>query len=200
MELSALLLLGAFASACAAQAPSTQTAPPRLLPDVIDDQVLSQASAAMGVLARSRQAKAMIDQINQANCPVVLTSAWLAPRLQLLTSGDTSGGNGIDLEFRNTSGKEIRSIELSATILVKKSIYDLGYLPPVHLDLTANGTRNIDSAFADLRRLSLPSQMHPAVVDGLRVEQVAFEDGSVWSPSTNQFCGLKPDSMRSIGR
>ena len=136
----------------------------------------------------------------QANCPVVLTSAWLAPRMQLLKSGDASDGNGIDLEFHNASGKAIRSMELSATILVKRSIYDLGYLPPVNLQLTAFGTRNIDSAFDELRRLTLPTEMHPALVDSVQLEQVTFEDGSVWSPKTDQSCGLAPDPMRSIAR
>ena len=142
----------------------------------------------------------MFERSMQANCPVVLTSAWLAPRLQLLKSDDTSGGNGIDLEFRNASGKAIRSLELSARILVKRSIYDLGYLPPVHLHLSANGTRNIDSAFDDLRRLTLPANLHPAVVDSVRLEQVIYADGSVWTPASSQYCGLMPDPTRSIGR
>ena len=171
MKLSALLLLGAAAFTCAAQTSSPRS-----------------------------QLQGILDRTADANCPVVLTGVWLAPRLQLLKSGDASDGNGIDLEFRNASGKEIRSMELSATVLVKKSIYDLGYLPPVHISLTAYGTRNIDSAFDELRRLTLPTQMHPALVDGVRLEQVTFDDGSVWSPKTNQYCGLQPDPMRSIAR
>lgn len=173
MKLSALLILGAAALTCAAQ-----------------------------TSAPSSQLQGILDRTAEAGCPVVLTSAWLAPRLQLVKSpsGDSSGGNGIDLEFRNASGKEIRSIELSATILVKKSIYDLGYLPPVHLSLTAFGTRNIDSAFAELRRLSLPEEMHPALVDSVRLEQVTFGDGSEWFPASDRFCGLKPDPMRTIAR
>jgi hypothetical protein len=66
--------------------------------------------------------------------------------------------------------------------------------------LTAYGTQNLDSAFDELRRLTLPSNLHPAVVDGVRLEQVTFADGSVWSPRNNQFCGLSPDPMRSIAR
>jgi hypothetical protein len=175
MKLSALLLLSAAALTCSAQT--------------------SPSSQLQGILNRTAE----------ANCPVVLTSAWLTPRLQLLKSGDLASGSlsdekGIDLEFRNASGKEIRSIELSARILVKKSIYDLGTLPPVHLHLTAYGTRNLDAAFAELRRLSLPDEIHPALVDSVRLELVTFEDGSVWSPANDQFCGLKPDPMRSIAR
>jgi hypothetical protein len=123
---------------------------------------------------------------------VELTSAWLTPRLQLLKSGDASGGNGIDLEFLNASGKEIRSMELSATILVKKSIYDLNYLPPMHLHLIATGTQTIDSAFAQFHRLSLPTAIHPALVQDLTLQQVTFADGSVWTGTGDQHCGFRP--------
>ena len=197
MKLSALLLLGA--SMCMAQAvtpPQAATSSPQRNPnsETAYEVLPIPSPAVQAAIARD------MERAMQANCPVVLTSAWLAPRLQLLKSGEDADGNGIDLEFRNASGKEIRSMELSATILVKKSIYDLGYLPPLHLSLTADGTRNIDSAFAELRRLSLPTEMHPALVDSVRVEQVTFADGSVWSPKGNQFCGLMPDPMRSIAR
>ena len=197
MKLSALLLLGA--SMCMAQAvtpPQAATSSPQRNPnsETAYEELPIPSPALQATIAGD------MERAMQANCPVVLTSAWLAPRLQLLKSGDAANGNGIDLEFRNTSGKEIRSLDLSATILVKKTIYDLGYLPPVHLHLTAYGTRNIDSAFDELRRLTLPSEIHPAVVDSVRLEQVTFADGSVWSPKTDEFCGLKGGSTRSIAR
>ncbi|HZD50461.1 MAG TPA: hypothetical protein VE178_17090 [Silvibacterium sp.] len=202
MKLSALLLLsslltGAFTRAGVAQSNPAPSPSQNL---TVDDQALSRAAAAVAASARAKDLQKMMDRVSRANCPVVLTSAWLTPRLQLLKSDEASGGNGIDLVFQNASGKEIRSMELSATILVKKSIYDLGYLPPVHLSLTAYGTRNIDSAFAELRRLSLPTEIHPALVESIRLEQVTFEDGSVWSSGTDQYCGLTPDPMRSIAR
>ena len=197
MKLSALLLFAGLASACVAQsnpaAPSNDNV-------TVDDQALSRAAAAMAASARLKDLDRMMDRISHANCPVVLTSAWLAPRLQQVRSDQDPGGNGIDLEFQNASGKAIRSMELSATILVKKSIYDLGYLPPVRLSLTAYGTRNIDSTFAELRRLSLPTEMHPALVESIRLEQVTFDDGSLWSSTADQYCGLTPDPMRSIAR
>lgn len=198
MKLSALLLL-AGASMCAAQ---SRPVPPSQTPNVaiVDDQAIGHAEAAMAAAASIDQLQKMVDRVNQANCPVVLTSAWLTPHLMLLNSPSSSSGNGVDLEFRNASGKAIRSMELSATILVKKSKYDLGYLPPVKVRLSASGIQTIDSAFAQLRRLSLPSEMHPALVQGVTLDQVTFEDGSVWSPRNDQYCGLKPDGMRSIGR
>lgn len=196
MKLSALLLLGAFACACAAQSSPAASSNQNL---TVDDQAVSRAAAAAAA-DQLKELEKKIQRMTQAECPVVLTSAWLAPRLQLLKSGDDPDANGIDLEFRNASGKAINSMQLSATILVKKSIYDLGYLAPAHLSLTAYGSRNIDAAFAELRRLTLTTQMHPVLVDSVRLEQVTFEDGSVWSPATDQYCGLKPDPMRSIAR
>jgi hypothetical protein len=197
MKLSALLLLGA--SMCMAQAVAPHpgiASSPQQNPnsETAYEELPIPSPTLQATIARD------MERAMQANCPVVLTSAWLVPRLQLLKWGDAANGNGIDLEFRNASGKEIRSIDLSATILVKKSIYDLGHLPPVHLHLTAYGTRNIDSAFDEIRRLTLPSNLHPAVVDGIRLEQVTFADGSVWTAKADKYCGLTPDPMRSIAR
>jgi hypothetical protein len=197
MKLSALLLL--CASMCMAQAVTPrQSAPP--LPNQNPNAATEYEDLPIPGPALQAEFLRMTERSMQSNCPVVLTSAWLAPRLQLLKSGDSSSQNGLDLEFQNTSGKEIRSMELSATILVKKTIYDLGYLPPVHVTLTVYGSRNLDSAFDELRRLTLPSNLHPAVVDSVRLEQVIFADGSVWAPKTNEYCGLTPDPMRSIAR
>jgi hypothetical protein len=142
----------------------------------------------------------MLDRVNQASCPVVLTSAGLTPHLMLVDTPRDSAANGLDLEFRNTSGKEIRLMQFSAKILVKKSKYDLDYLPPIRVYLTAEGTRTVDATFAQLRHLSLPGDIHPTLVQGITLEQVTFEDGSVWTPVGNQYCGLKPDPMLSIVR
>ena len=197
MKLSALLLLAA--SMCLAQ---TVTPRPSAAPSPQQNPNAETAYEVLPIPSPAVQAAIAKDMERsmQANCPIVLTSAWLAPYVQLLKAGGEVEGNGLDLEFRNASGKEIRSMELSATILVKKSIYDLGYLPPLHLDLTAYGTRNIDSAVDELRRLTLPTRIHPALVDSVRLEQVTFADGSIWSPKTGQYCGLTPDPMRSIAR
>jgi len=197
MKLSALLLLCASMCVAQAAAPHQSAAPsPQQNSSAATqyEDLPIPGPALQAAIARD------MERARQASCPVVLTSASLAPYLQLLKAGGEVEGNGLDLEFHNASGKEIRSMELSATILVKKSIYDLGYLPPVHLDLTAYGTRNVDSAVDELRRLTLPTRIHPALVDSVRLEQVSFEDGSIWSPKTGQYCGLTPDPMRSIVR
>lgn len=201
MKLSALLFLAVCT--CVAQTstafPSNQIQASQTI-GIVDDQAVAHAASAMAASAAEKNLQSIMGRISQESCPVVLTSAWLSPRLQLLRSDDASSGNGIDLQFRNASGKEIRSIELSATILVKQSIYDLGYLPPMHLYLTAYGTRTIDSAFAQLRHLALPGGIHPALVKGVTLEQVTFSEGSVWTPSNSDQCGISSDQMLPVAR
>jgi hypothetical protein len=171
MKLSALLLLAAAASACAGQ----------------------------NIVTFEKAAPSQ-DQVGQANCPVVLTSVGLTPYLMSLDTSGGSAGNRLALEFRNMSGKEIRSMEFSARILVKRSIYDLNYLPAIRLYLTAYGTRNVDDTFAQLRQLSLPEGIHPALIEGAALEQVTFADGSVWTPKNNQYCGFSPNQTLPVAK
>lgn len=205
MKLSALLLLAAAASTCVAQSVVTfQSAAPSSTQSstvgIVDDQALSRAAAETAAAARLKELQKMMDRVNEANCPVALTSAWLTPRLMLLDTSSGSTGNSLDLEFRNTSGKPIRSMELSARILVKRSIYDLNYLPPLHVYLTSYGTKSVDSTFAELRHLSLPEGIHPALIDGVTLEQVTFEDGSVWASRGDQYCRFSPNQSLPVAR
>ena len=205
MKLSALLILVAGASMCIAQskAGSLQTAPAAVQnPQVgiVDDQAISRAAAALAESAAKKELQKTMDRVNQAKCPVVLTSASLTPHLMLLKTSADSPGNGVDLEFRNTSGKEIRLMEFSARILVKRSIYDLDYQPAIHLYLTAYGTQSVDATFAQLRHLPLPEGIHAGLVEGVTLEQVAFEDGSVWTPTNNDYYGISPNQMLPVAR
>ena len=177
MKLSALLLL--FAAAFTAIAQST-AAP-------------SQANLSPSQIA--------ITGDNQVGCPVVLTSAWLTPYLMLLRAGsaplDDSGG--IDLRFRNASGKEIRSMEFDAVFLAKKSIYDINGVK-ITLHLAATGTDSIDDTFEHLRHLSLPERTNPVLVDNVTLEQVTFADGSVWTAKSDGFCGFAPSQTLPVAR
>jgi hypothetical protein len=133
-------------------------------------------------------------------CPVVLTSANLTPHLMLLRAeGDSSRDGGLDLEFRNASGKSIDSMEFSVQILARKSIYDLA-ATRIHLDLAAYGARSADETFAQLRHLSLPEGMNPSIVESVTLKQVFYEDGTVWTAKNDSFCGLGPDRMLAIAR
>jgi hypothetical protein len=127
------------------------------------------------------------------NCPVVLTSAQLAPYLMLLREGAPEGAPGeLDLKFRNASGKSISSMTLSAQVLVKQSIYDMGG-STMDLSLTAYDSRGAEGAITELRRLSLPQGIHPALVKSISLTQVTFEDGTVWVPAGRDSCSLSND-------
>jgi hypothetical protein len=210
MKLSALLLLAAAASACVAQnvIPFQKAVPsPDQNPNIgiVDDDALSRAVTAVAAEAEKKELQKMMDRVNQANCPVVLTGAGLTPYVMLLNTSSDVGSDsanrpGLELEFRNVSGREIRSMEFSARILVKRSIYDLDYLPAIHLYLTAYGTRSVDATFAQLRHLSLPQGIRPSLVEGITLEQVTFGDGSVWTPKNDDYCAFNPNQMLSVAR
>ena len=204
MKLPALLLLAVATSTCAAQsATSFQATPSRGESSnvgIVDDQALSRAATAAAKAATLTELRKLADRVNQTNCPVVLTSAGLTPYLMLVDASRDPSGNSLDLEFRNTSGKEIRLMELSARILVKRSVYDLDYLPAIHLHLTAYGTKSVDAAFAQLRRLPLPKGIHPTLVEGITLEQVTFADGTTWTSRGNQYCGFSPSGMLQAAR
>lgn len=206
MKLSVLLLLAA-ASTCMAQslAISPQAAAstgPNPQVGIVDSEAVSRAATAFAEAAANKELQKVkvMDHVNQTNCPVVLTSAWMTPHLMLLNTAREPTGNGIDLEFNNVSGKEIRLMELSAQLLVKKSIYDLGYLPPIHLHLTAYGTRSLDQTFAQLRHLPLPDGIHAGLLQAVTLEQVTFADGSLWTPKSNDYCGIGPNQMLPVAR
>jgi len=205
MKLPSILLLAVATSICAAQsAAAVPQSPPSLNQNptvaIVDAGALSRAASAVAAAAATKELRRTMDRVNQASCPVVLTGAGLTPYLMLLnTSGDPSG-NSLDLEFRNASGKEIRSMEFSARILVKRSIYDLDYLPAIRLYLTAYGTKSVDATFAQLRRLSLPEDIHPTLVEGITLEQVIFADSTTWTSGGNRYCGFSPSQMLQVAR
>jgi hypothetical protein len=204
MKLSALLVL-TVASTCIAQNTSiSRQAAHSPSQDsqfaIVDDQALSHAASGVAAAAASKEIQKMMDRANQANCPVMLTSAGLTPHLMLLNATGDASENSLDLEFRNTSGKEIRSMEFSARILVKRTVYDLDYLPAIHLYLTAYGTRSLDATFAQLRHLSLPADIHPSLVENVTLEQVTFADGSLWTSRGDRYCGFSPNQTLPVAR
>jgi len=205
MKLPSILLLAVATSICAAQsAAAVPQSPPSLNQNptvaIVDNGALSRTAAAAAAAMATKELRKTMDRVNQAICPVVLTSAGLTPYLMLLNTSRDASGNSLDLEFRNASGKEIRSMEFSARILVKRSIYDLDYLPAIRLSLTASGTRSVDATFAQLRRLSLPEDIHPTLVEGITLEQVTFADGTTWTSRGNQSCSFSPSRMLQVGR
>jgi hypothetical protein len=141
---------------------------------------------------------------NQTGCPVVLTSASLSPYMMLLRANgggayDPAAQGGVDLEFRNASGKEIRSMPLQAEFLAKKSIYDL-QADKITMFLTVYGTGDVDAAIEHPRHLSLQSPNHPVALNRVTLKQVIFDDGSVWAARQNNACGMSPNSMLRVAQ
>ena len=137
-------------------------------------------------------------QTHQAGCPVVLTSAEMTPYLMLLrASGGPATQGGLDLKFRNASGKEIQSMALQAEFLAKKSIYDLR-TDKLEVHLTAQGTRDMNDALDHLRHLPLPERSHPVMLNRIQLEQVTFTDGSIWTPVKDDACGFSPNPAQEI--
>jgi hypothetical protein len=207
MKLSTLLVLFAAASTCIAQNTAKSPAASALPPHSFDSNsvtvvTMGRDSEALPQISKEELAHRIEQMQKMADraCPVVLTSANLTPHLLLLRAGGDAGKDGgLDLEFRNASGKSIFSMELAVQILAKKSIYDLA-ATRIHLDLTAYGARSADETFAQLRHLALPEGMNPSIVESVTLKQVFYEDGTVWTAKNDSFCGLGSDRMLSIAR
>jgi hypothetical protein len=209
MKLSVLLTACIAVSSCLAQTspkPAVAFPAPKADSGNITVQIPPQVWSELQKLPPAemqRQPQAIVrvtsDRNSQEGCPVVLTSAGLAPYLMLLREGGEEGkSGGIDLEFRNASGRAIGSMEFTAHLIAKRSKYDLGG-SSVFLNLTAYGSRSIDSTFTELRRLSLPENIHPVIVEDIALRQVIFEDGSVWAPEKDRRCRLSPGGAWQIG-
>jgi hypothetical protein len=147
-----------------------------------------------------KNVQAIIDRADQAGCPVKLTSAGLTPYLLLLRTSTNAPATqgGLDLQFENASGKEIRSMEFDARFLAKKSIYDLK-AEKIDLHLTASGTSSIDKTFDHLRHLPLPERTNPVMLSTVMLEQVTFSDGSVWAPANDNYCGISANQTVRVG-
>lgn len=204
MKLSNLLVLFAASSICLAQSaakPSQVTIVPA--PNANDAAVSAPGELTFHGLSQEdfeKKMQAVIDQDDQAGCPVKLTSAGLTPYLLLLrTSTDApSTQGGLDLQFQNVSGKEIRSMELDARFLAKKSIYDLK-AEKIDLHLTASGTSSLDKTIDHLRHLLLPARTNPVMLSTVMLEQVTFSDGSVWAPVNDNSCGFSANQTARVG-
>jgi hypothetical protein len=140
---------------------------------------------------------------SQEGCPVVLTSTNLSPYMMLLRAGGGNGTydpvaqGGVDLEFRNASGKEIRSMQLQAEFLAKKSIYDL-QTEKITMLLTVYGTGDADATVEHSRHLALQSSNHPVALNRVTLKQVVFDDGSMWAARQDNACGTAPNSLLRV--
>lgn len=140
-----------------------------------------------------------LDRVDQLNCPVVFVRANLTPYLMLTQSQARQPGNGgLDLGFTNSSGRSIFRINFTVHILARKSVYDLE-AKDIALDLSAGGSQSADSALSELRHLELPQSIHPALISSVILQQVFFEDGTVWTAKNSGTCNFSPNGSVEVG-
>lgn len=170
---SALLLAAAsagFAQNQAAPAPGSELAP--------------------GIVTLDLQATPMAPE-NQAGCPVVMTSAhlnWPASYLPVTAAEKVTQPN-LALNFRNSSGKPIRSVTITARFLGKQSVYQMD-ASAFDLHLTFSGVDAADKAAEQLREIRLPEKMYAYGVTRVSLEQVTFGDGTFWMAMGRSNCSL----------
>lgn len=215
MRLFALLVLAA-ASASLAQ----QSVTPQAVPQANTSQANDQKAHVIAVPARStndsmaaglsqrqpeltkeelqRKLQEALDRVNQENCPVQFVRASLTPYLMLTQSETRQAANGgLDLGFLNSSGRSIFRINFTVHILARKSVYDLE-AKDIALDLSAGGSQSADSALSELRHLELPQSIHPALISSVILQQVFFEDGTVWTAKNSGTCNFSPNGAQAI--
>ncbi len=185
MKLFLSFLLSAAASAGFAQN-QLQVAPP------------PGPELAPGIVTLDLQAAPVMPE-SQSGCPVVLTSAhlnWPASYLPVTTAENVTQPN-LALNFRNSSGKAIRSVSITARFLAKQSIYQLD-ASAFDLRLTFSGVDAADKAAEQLREIRLPKKMYAYGVTRVALDQVTFADGSFWSAFGHTNCSLNVQG--SLGR
>lgn len=213
MRLFALLVLAA-ASASLAQ----QSVTPQAVPQANTSQANDQKSHVIAVPARSTndsmaaglsqrqpaltkeelQLQEAIEVIGQENCPITFVRANLTPYLMLTQSETRQPANGgLDLGFLNSSGRNIFQINFTVHVLARKSVYDLD-AKDIALELSVGGSRSTDRTLSELRHLVLPQSIHPAVISSVELQQVFFEDGTVWTAKDSSGCSFSPNGAQAI--
>lgn len=145
---------------------------------------------APGIQTLDLQATPMMPE-SQAGCPVVMTSAhlnWPASYLPVTAAEKVTQPN-LALNFRNSSGKPIRSVTITARFLGKQSIYQLD-ASAFDLHLTFSGVDAADKAAEQLREIRLPAKMYAYGVTRVSLEQVTFGDGTFWMAMGRNNCSL----------
>jgi hypothetical protein len=176
---SALVVLATSAAASAGIAQTQKQAVPA-----------PGSELAPGMMTLELQAVAPMPQ-SQAGCPVVLTSArlnWPASYLPV-TSAEKVTEPNLALNFRNSSGKAIRSVTITARFLVKQNVYQLD-ASGFDLHLTFSGVDAADKATEQLREIRLPEKMYAYGVTRVELEQVTFGDGTFWMAMGRNNCSL----------
>lgn len=141
-----------------------------------------QAADRLGVIGNDLVVHRVLSS-EQIGCPLYLESAFASSAAGVLpVDARVQGGGTLSLHFRNKSGKPVRSAEITAHLRVKTNIYDLD-ASPLDLRLTLSGTTSVDQALSLVESIALPQHIYPFGVAQVMLDQVTFEDGSVWMAS-----------------
>jgi hypothetical protein len=183
---SALLLVAASAAFAQSQPANQGAAVVTLAPGEA-----AQPSQATDATQKKAQAalQALIDTATQADCPLYMESARVSPNAAYLpVTAQNRQDAGLDLHFRNQSGKAIASASITARLSVKTDVYALD-AHTLQLRFTLAGTQDFDKTLEQFQRIVLPKHVYLYGVARVTLEQVGFADGTVWSaPAGNNAC------------
>jgi hypothetical protein len=128
-------------------------------------------------------------------CPVTVTAAQFTryPTPQPVpapgaTTRDKAYGS-LHVEYRNASGKPVRSFDFSAKLAPEKS-----FRPPllrIPEDLT-HFTQGAPLSANDASHADYPVQANVRDLIWLRLDRVTFADGSSWTPASPSVCIYRP--------
>ena len=137
----------------------------------------------------------------QFACPLVMTSATVAGSAGYLPVGQRRPDDGrLTLQFRNQSGKAIRSASVTATVKVKTNIYALD-AHPIVLRLTSGGTDEADPALSQLMQIDLPHHYYLFGVAQVSLDGVTYADGTTWTaPQQNKYCRTQGQGSEKIAK
>lgn len=146
------------------------------------DPQAAQLANRAGIIVNDLVAHRVVPS-EQIGCPLYLESAYASSAAGFLpVDSRVHGGGTLSLHFRNQSGKAIRSAAITAHLRVKTNIYDLD-AHALDLRLTVSGTSSVDRALSQVENIALPQHIYPFGVAQVTLDQVTFEDGSVWMAS-----------------
>jgi len=191
LMLSALLLTvlpAAFAQAQASQ-------------DFYPPNVVVQNPSPAVVEAMKAEARYMNGFRTQSGCPLYLSAASVAGPAGYLPVNQRRPDDGIlQLQFRNQSGKAIRSAAVTATVTVKTNIYDLD-AHPIVLQLRFSGTDGVDRDLNQLTQIALPQHYYVFGLATVALDRVTYADGTTWTaPPQNNYCKVNPQGSEKIAR
>jgi hypothetical protein len=128
-------------------------------------------------------------------CPLFFTNASVAAPAGYLPVGNRKPDEGmLNLQFRNVSGKAIRSASVSATVKVKTNIYALD-AHPIVLQLRFSGVDDVDRALDQMTQIALPRHYYLFGLAQVILDRVTYEDGTSWTAPRKNYCGTQSHGM-----